>query len=76
MPGCASLLSPTNNQIYFLMQICRVEDINVEGLIEGSVVHFHWVRTVLVKSSGAISASGLGILYSSSLLTKFIAITQ
>lgn len=46
-----------------LMQICRVEDVNVEGLIEGSVVHFHWVRSVNVESSGAISATGLGILY-------------
>lgn len=42
------------------MQICRVEDVRVEGIIEGSVVHFHWVRTVDVQSSGAVSASGLG----------------
>ena len=44
------------------MQICRVEEIIVEGSIEGSVVHFQWVRTVIVRPSGAISASGLGIM--------------
>ncbi|XP_057969132.1 uncharacterized protein LOC131158347 [Malania oleifera] len=49
-----------NSSLSFTLQICRVEDINVEGIIEGSVVHFHWVRTVAVYSSGAISASGLG----------------
>lgn len=43
-----------------IVQICRVEDINVEGIIEGSVVHFHLIRTVVVESSGTISASGLG----------------
>lgn len=46
---------------YVLMQICRVEDVIVEGLIEGSIIHFHWVRTVAVKPSGEIIASGLGI---------------
>lgn len=46
------------------LQICRVEDIIVEGLIEGSVIHFHWVRTVVVHCSGMISASGLGMNFS------------
>ncbi|CAI9100492.1 OLC1v1037607C1 [Oldenlandia corymbosa var. corymbosa] len=49
-----------NASLSFTLQICRVEDVIVEGLVEGSVVHFHWVRTVFVKQSGAISASGLG----------------
>ncbi|KAL3644317.1 hypothetical protein CASFOL_012249 [Castilleja foliolosa] len=49
-----------NASLSFTFQICRVEDINVEGSIEGSVVHFHMVRSVFVKSSGAISASGHG----------------
>ncbi len=44
-----------------MLQICRVEDILVEGTITGSVVHFHWIRNVVVQSSGAISASGLGM---------------
>lgn len=42
------------------LQICRVDDIVVEGFVEGSVVHFHLVRTVVVKPSGSISASALG----------------
>ncbi|XP_012076823.1 uncharacterized protein LOC105637809 isoform X1 [Jatropha curcas] len=49
-----------NSSLPFTLQICRVEDIIVEGMITGSVVHFHWVRNVVVRSSGAISASGLG----------------
>lgn len=32
----------------------------VEGMVTGSVVHFHWVRTVVVHSIGTVSASGLG----------------
>ncbi|KAA8523205.1 hypothetical protein F0562_009628 [Nyssa sinensis] len=51
-----------NSSLSFTLQICRVEDIIVEGFIEGAVVHFHWVRTVVVQSSGAISASGLGCI--------------
>lgn len=43
------------------MQICRVEDLTVEGTITGSVIHFHWVRDIFVQLSGAISASGLGM---------------
>ncbi|EEF48140.1 conserved hypothetical protein [Ricinus communis] len=49
-----------NSSLPFTLQICRVEDVIVEGMITGSVVHFHWVRTLVVQSSGAISASGLG----------------
>ncbi|KAG8376085.1 hypothetical protein BUALT_Bualt09G0026800 [Buddleja alternifolia] len=49
-----------NASLSFTLQICRVEDIIVDGLMEGSVIHFHWVRTVVVQPSGAISASGLG----------------
>ncbi|KAF8388896.1 hypothetical protein HHK36_025577 [Tetracentron sinense] len=49
-----------NSSLSFTLQICRVEDISVEGLIKGSVVHFHRARTVVVMSSGIISASGLG----------------
>lgn len=45
-----------------ILQICRVEDIAVEGLIKGSVVHFHRARTIDVYSSGEISASGMGTL--------------
>lgn len=54
------------------MQICRVEDVSIEGVVEGSVVHFHWVRFVSVPPTGVISASGLGIAFSSVLLKYFI----
>ncbi|XP_022749889.1 uncharacterized protein LOC111299144 isoform X3 [Durio zibethinus] len=49
-----------NSSLSFTLQICRVEDIIIEGLVTGSVVHFHWVRTVIVYSSGAITTSALG----------------
>ncbi|XP_057985855.1 uncharacterized protein LOC110667066 isoform X2 [Hevea brasiliensis] len=49
-----------NSSLSFTLQICRVEDITVEGLLKGSVVHFHRARTVSVPSSGTISASGMG----------------
>lgn len=48
--------------MHFLFQFCRVEDIRVEGLIQGSVVHFHRARTVAVQSSGTISTSEMGII--------------
>ncbi|PWA99263.1 hypothetical protein CTI12_AA010250 [Artemisia annua] len=51
-----------NSTLSFTLQICRVEEIIVEGSIEGSVVHFQWVGTVIVRPSGAISASGLGCI--------------
>ncbi|XWS72495.1 hypothetical protein CRYUN_Cryun02cG0044600 [Craigia yunnanensis] len=31
-------------------------------LFKGSVVHFHWARTISVQSSGIISASGMGCI--------------
>ncbi|KAG2238823.1 hypothetical protein Bca52824_091893 [Brassica carinata] len=49
-----------NSSLPFTLQICRVEDITVEGLIKGSVVHFHLARTVVVGSSGTITADGMG----------------
>lgn len=51
-----------NSSLSFTLQICRVEDISVAGIIKGTVVHFHRARTVVIQSSGAISASGLGII--------------
>ncbi|KAI4379802.1 hypothetical protein MLD38_006052 [Melastoma candidum] len=61
----AELLRPpkdcnVNSSLPFTVQICRVEDVIVEGLVEGSVIHFHRTRTIDVYSSGMISASGLG----------------
>ncbi|KAL3500639.1 hypothetical protein ACH5RR_039732, partial [Cinchona calisaya] len=49
-----------NSSLSFTLQICRVEDILVEGLVKGSVVHFHRARTISVLSSGTISTSGMG----------------
>ncbi|WZY86238.1 hypothetical protein YC2023_032622 [Brassica napus] len=49
-----------NSSLPFTLQICRVEDITVEGLIKGSVVHFHLARTVVIRSSGTITADGMG----------------
>ncbi|CAG7911465.1 unnamed protein product [Brassica rapa] len=49
-----------NSSLSFTLQICRVEDIIVEGFIRGSVVHFHRAKTVTLESSGEISASGMG----------------
>lgn len=51
-----------NSSLPFTLQICRVEDISVEGVVEGSVVHFHWVRSVVIPPTGMISASGLGCI--------------
>ncbi|XP_048442669.1 uncharacterized protein LOC103943935 isoform X2 [Pyrus x bretschneideri] len=66
LPNCPmELLHPPedcnmNSTLTFTLQICRVEDVIVQGSITGSVIHFHWVRAVSVHSSGVISASGLG----------------
>ncbi|KAL3844214.1 hypothetical protein ACJIZ3_001617 [Penstemon smallii] len=49
-----------NSSLSFTLQICRVEDILVEGFVEGSVVHFHGARTITIQSSGIISTSGMG----------------
>uniref|UniRef100_A0A7N0V003 DUF8003 domain-containing protein n=1 Tax=Kalanchoe fedtschenkoi TaxID=63787 RepID=A0A7N0V003_KALFE len=49
-----------NSSLSFTLQICRVEDVTIEGLIKGSVVHFHRARTLAVQSSGTLSASGMG----------------
>ncbi|KAM0968498.1 hypothetical protein TB2_016507 [Malus domestica] len=49
-----------NSSLSFTLMVCRVEDIIIEGLIEGSVVHFHRARTIAIHSSGEISASGMG----------------
>ncbi|KAK4753990.1 hypothetical protein SAY87_002094 [Trapa incisa] len=51
-----------NSSLAFTLQICRVEDIIVEGTVTGSVVHFHWIRNVAVHSGGLVSASGLGCI--------------
>ncbi|KAL8110021.1 uncharacterized protein LOC141672459 isoform X1 [Apium graveolens] len=63
----AELLHPpedcnVNSSLSFTLQICRVEDILVEGLVEGSVVHFHRARTIDIQPSGIITTSGMGCI--------------
>lgn len=41
-------------------QICRVEDLLVNGLIRGSIIHIHRARTVIIDTGGVITASELG----------------
>ena len=51
--------------VFFLinfLQICRVEDIHVNGIMKGSIIHIHRARTVIVDSDGMITASELGML--------------
>uniref|UniRef100_A0A0E0P5I5 DUF8003 domain-containing protein n=1 Tax=Oryza rufipogon TaxID=4529 RepID=A0A0E0P5I5_ORYRU len=49
-----------NNSLSFTLQICRVEDITVSGIVRGSIIHIHRARTVTVTNNGTISASELG----------------
>ncbi|ONM29032.1 hypothetical protein ZEAMMB73_Zm00001d039522 [Zea mays] len=49
-----------NSSLSFTLQVCRVEDIDVWGLVQGTVIHFNRARSVTVHTSGTISASGLG----------------
>ncbi|KAK3160574.1 hypothetical protein QOZ80_1BG0061360 [Eleusine coracana subsp. coracana] len=49
-----------NSSLSFTLQVCRVEDIDVRGLVQGTVIHFNRARSVIVHTSGIISASGLG----------------
>jgi hypothetical protein len=49
-----------NTSLSFTLQICRVEDIVVSGLVQGTVINFNRARNVTVRSSGTISATGLG----------------
>lgn len=44
----------------YAFQICRVEDLTVNGLVKGSIVHIHRARTVTIEGDGMISASELG----------------
>ncbi|CAI9095531.1 OLC1v1031512C1 [Oldenlandia corymbosa var. corymbosa] len=65
-PNCPmDLITPpddchVNYTLTFSLQICRVEDIYVSGVLQGSIIHIHRSRTVIVDSVGAITASALG----------------
>ncbi|KAM0912788.1 hypothetical protein ACQ4PT_012593 [Festuca glaucescens] len=49
-----------NSSLSFTLQICRVEDIDVSGLVQGTVINFNRARNVTVQQRGSISATGLG----------------
>lgn len=49
-----------NDTLSFSLQICRVEDIVVNGIIKGSIIQIHRARTVMVDLDGTITASELG----------------
>ncbi|XP_066361096.1 uncharacterized protein [Miscanthus floridulus] len=49
-----------NSSLSFTLQICRVEDIDVSGLVQGTVINFNRARSITVQTSGTISATGLG----------------
>lgn len=49
-----------NATLSFTVQICRVEDIVVDGLVKGSVIHFHLARTVTINPGGLVTSSELG----------------
>uniref|UniRef100_A0A0E0DAX6 Uncharacterized protein n=1 Tax=Oryza meridionalis TaxID=40149 RepID=A0A0E0DAX6_9ORYZ len=50
-----------NNSLSFTLQICRVEDITVSGIVRGSIIHIHRARTVTVTNNGTISCKeGIG----------------
>ncbi|GMJ12451.1 hypothetical protein like AT5G47020 [Hibiscus trionum] len=49
-----------NYTLSFSLQICRVEDLLVDGIIKGSIVHIHRARTVTVDANGLLTASELG----------------
>ncbi|GJM94810.1 hypothetical protein PR202_ga11489 [Eleusine coracana subsp. coracana] len=46
--------------LFYKIRICRVEDIDIFGLVQGTVINFNRARSVNVQTSGTISATGLG----------------
>uniref|UniRef100_A0A0E0DMX3 DUF8003 domain-containing protein n=1 Tax=Oryza meridionalis TaxID=40149 RepID=A0A0E0DMX3_9ORYZ len=48
--------------LFYNIVICRVEDIVVSGLVQGTVINFNRARNVTVRSSGTISATGLALV--------------
>ncbi|XP_042406651.1 uncharacterized protein LOC121996676 [Zingiber officinale] len=49
-----------NDSLSLTLQICRVDDLTVSGIIRGSIIHIHRARTVTIDTEGIISASELG----------------
>ncbi|KAF9685483.1 hypothetical protein SADUNF_Sadunf03G0059200 [Salix dunnii] len=70
-PLCESQTCPTdlitppddchvNYTLSFSLQICRVEDLLVNGIIKGSIIHIHRARTIIIDTDGLVTASELG----------------
>ncbi|KAL3598723.1 hypothetical protein D5086_006641 [Populus alba] len=49
-----------NYTLSFSLQICRVEDLLVNGIVKGSIIHIHRARTIIIDVDGLITASELG----------------
>ncbi|CAI0388569.1 unnamed protein product [Linum tenue] len=49
-----------NYTLSFSLQICRVEDLLVNGIVKGSIIHIHRARTIIIDTEGSITASELG----------------
>ncbi|CAK7356223.1 unnamed protein product [Dovyalis caffra] len=49
-----------NYTLLFSLKICRVEDLIVNGIIKGSIIHIHRARTIIIDHDGLITASELG----------------
>ncbi|CAN1845086.1 hypothetical protein LINPERHAP1_LOCUS37713 [Linum perenne] len=49
-----------NYTLSFSLQICRVEDLLVNGIVKGSIIHIHRARTIIIETGGSITASELG----------------
>ncbi|XP_011032010.1 PREDICTED: uncharacterized protein LOC105130969 isoform X1 [Populus euphratica] len=49
-----------NYTLSFSLQICRVEDLLVNGIVKGSIIHIHRARTIIIDADGLITASELG----------------
>ena len=57
---CCCILTIVLRFFSHILQICRVEDITVSGIVRGSIIHIHRARTVTIAKDGTISASELG----------------
>ncbi|KAJ0836331.1 hypothetical protein HanRHA438_Chr16g0765761 [Helianthus annuus] len=49
-----------NDTLSFSLQICRVEDIAVDGAVKGIIIQIHRAMSVIVSTEGMITASELG----------------
>jgi len=60
MQNIAVIVEYHGEFLWIFLQICRVEDLLVNGIMMGSIIHIHRARTVIVDTDGMITASELG----------------